>query len=59
VTAVATRRSPVDLAHLVGRARLHVPLDRVGALADVASAFEHAGSGQLRGEVVVSLAARP
>ncbi len=61
-TAVATRRSPVDLAHLahlVDTARLRVPLDRVVALADVASAFEHAGSGQLRGKVVVSLAALP
>jgi NADPH:quinone reductase-like Zn-dependent oxidoreductase len=61
-TAVTTRRSPVDLAHLahlVDTARLRVPLDRVVALADVASAFEHAGSGQLRGKVVVSLAARP
>ncbi|WP_175479407.1 NAD(P)-dependent alcohol dehydrogenase [Geodermatophilus siccatus] len=62
VTAVATRRSPVDLAHLahlVDTARLRVPLDRVVALEDVASAFEHAGSGQLRGKVVVSLAERP
>ena len=58
-TAVATRRSPVDLAHLahlVDTARLRVPLDRVVALEDVASAFEHAGSGRLRGKVVVSLA---
>jgi NADPH:quinone reductase-like Zn-dependent oxidoreductase len=61
-TAVATRRSPVDLAHLahlVDTARLRVPLDRVVALEDVASGFEHTGSGQLRGKVVVSLAARP
>ena len=60
-TAIATRRSPVDLAHLahlVDTARLRVPLDRVVALADVASAFDHAGSGRLRGKVVVSLAAR-
>ena len=58
-TAVATRRSPVDLAHLahlVDTARLRVPLDRVVALEDVASAFAHAGSGRLRGKVVVSLA---
>ena len=61
-TAVATRRSPVDLAHLahlVDTARLRVPLDRVVALEDVASGFEHAGSGQLRGKVVVSLARQP
>ena len=59
VTAVATRRSPVDLAHLahlVDTSRLRVPLDRVVALQDVATAFEHAGSGRLRGKVVVSLA---
>jgi NADPH:quinone reductase-like Zn-dependent oxidoreductase len=59
-TAVATRRSPVDLAHLahlVDTARLRVPLDRVVPLDDVASAFAHAGSGRLRGKVVVSLAA--
>ena len=60
VTAVATRRSPVDLAHLahlVDTSRLRVPLDRVVAVQDVATAFEHAGSGRLRGKVVVSLAA--
>ncbi|WP_448619411.1 NADP-dependent oxidoreductase [Geodermatophilus sp. URMC 65] len=60
VTAVATRRSPIDLAHLahlVDTSRLRVPLDRVVALQDVATAFEHAGSGRLCGKVVVSLAA--
>ena len=61
-TAVATRRSPVDLAHLahlVDTGRLRVPLDRVVPLEDVASALGHAGSGRLRGKVVVSLADRP
>ncbi|WP_448608448.1 NAD(P)-dependent alcohol dehydrogenase [Geodermatophilus sp. URMC 60] len=61
-TAVATRRSPVDLAHLahlVDTARLRVPLDRVVALEDVASGLEHAGSGRLRGKVVVSLGTQP
>ena len=61
-TAVATRRSPVDLArlaHLVDTGRLRVPLDRVVPLEDAGSAFAHAGSGRLRGKVVVSLAARP
>jgi NADPH:quinone reductase-like Zn-dependent oxidoreductase len=57
-TAVATRRSPVDLARLVDTGRLRVPRDRVVALEDVVSALEHAGSGQLRGKVV-SVAARP
>jgi NADPH:quinone reductase-like Zn-dependent oxidoreductase len=47
-TAVATRRSPVDLARLVDTGRLRVPRDRVVALEDVVSALEHAGSGQLR-----------
>ena len=59
VTAVATRRSPVDLArlaHLVDTDRLRVPLDRTVALDDVASALQHAGCGQLRGKVVVSVA---
>jgi NADPH:quinone reductase-like Zn-dependent oxidoreductase len=61
-TAVATRRSPVDLAHLahlIDTGRLRVPLDRVVALEDVASAIEHAGSGQVRGKVVVAIAASP
>ncbi len=59
-TAVATRRSPVDLAHLahlVDTARLRVPLDHVVALEDTASGLEHAGSGQVRGKVVVAVAA--
>ena len=57
-TAVATRRSPVDLAHLahlVDTARLRVPIDRAVAMADVAGALEHAGSGRLLGKVVVSV----
>ncbi|MEX5717307.1 NAD(P)-dependent alcohol dehydrogenase [Geodermatophilus maliterrae] len=61
-TAVATRRSPVDLAHLahlVDTGRLRVPLDRVVTLEDVASGLEHAGSGQLRGKVVVAMAPPP
>lgn len=61
-TAVATRRSPVDLAHLahlVDTARVRVPLDRVVALEDVASGLRHAGSGRLRGKVVVSVATQP
>ena len=59
VTAVATRRSPVDLAHLahlVDTGRLRVPVDRVVALEDVAAAHEHAASGRLRGKVVVAVA---
>lgn len=59
VTAVATRRSPVDLAHLahlVDTGRLRVPLDRTVDLDGVASALQHAGSGQVRGKVVVSVA---
>ena len=58
VTAVATSRSPVDLAHLthlVDTGRLRVPVDRVVALDEVASAFEHAASGRLRGKVVVAV----
>ena len=61
-TAVATRRSPVDLAHLahlVDTGHLRVPLDHAVPLEDVASALEYAGSGQLRGKVVVSVAALP
>jgi NADPH:quinone reductase-like Zn-dependent oxidoreductase len=59
VTAVATRRSPVDLAHLahlVDTGRLRVPLDRVVPVSDVAAAHAHATSGSLRGKVVVALA---
>lgn len=55
-TAVATRRSPVDLAHLahlVDTGRLRVPLDRVVGLDDVA-AYAHASGGDLRGKVVVA-----
>jgi hypothetical protein len=51
VAAVATRRSPVDLAHLahlVDTSRLRVPVDRVVGLHDVPAAFSHAASGQLR-----------
>jgi NADPH:quinone reductase-like Zn-dependent oxidoreductase len=58
VTAVATRRSPVDLAHLahlVDTDRLRVPLDRVVPLAAVATAHAHATSGDLRGKVVVAV----
>lgn len=58
-TAVATRRSPVDLAHLahlVDTGRLRVPIDQVVALEDVASGLQHARSGQLRGKVVISVA---
>ena len=58
VTAVATRRSPVDLAHLahlVDTGELRVPLDRLVGLDDVAAAHEHAASGQLRGKVVVAV----
>ncbi len=56
--AVATRRSPVDLAHLaslVDTGRLRVPVDRVVDVADVAEAFAHAASGRLRGKVVVAV----
>lgn len=59
VRAVATRRSPVDLARLaclVDTGRLRVPLDRVVALDDVAAAHEHARSPRLRGKVVVAVA---
>ncbi len=56
----------VELGAVAGGVGLDAPalrerteVDRVVPLADVASAFEHAGSGQLRGKVVVSLAARP
>ncbi len=59
VTAVATRRSPVDLAHLahlVDTGRLRTPVDRVVALDEVATAHGHAGSGRLRGKVVVAVA---
>jgi len=58
-SAVATRRSPVDLArlaHLVDTGRLRIPVDRVVGLDDVASAHEHAASGRLRGKVVVAVA---
>ena len=58
-TAVATRRSPVDLAHLadlVDTGRLRVPLDRAYPLEEVAGAHAHARSGRLRGKVVVVLA---
>ena len=57
--AVATRRSPVDLARLaalVDTGRLRVPLDRVVALDDVAAGYAHAASGRLRGKVVVAVA---
>ena len=60
VTTVATRRSPVDLAHLahlVDTGRLQVPLDRVVALDDVAAALRTPGSGQVRGKVAVAVAA--
>ena len=53
---------PVDLAHLthlIDTARLRVPLDRVVALEDLASGLRHAGSGQPRGKVVVSIDAHP
>ena len=59
VTAVATRRSPVDLAHLahlVDTGRLRVPLDRVVPLDDVTAALRHAGSGQVRGKTTVRVA---
>lgn len=59
VTAVATSRSPVDLAHLthlVDTGRLRVPVDRVVGLDEVASAYDHAASGRLRGKVVVAVA---
>jgi NADPH:quinone reductase-like Zn-dependent oxidoreductase len=59
VSAVATRRSPVDLAHLahlVDAGELRVPVDRLVGLDDVAAAHEHASSGQLRGKVVVAVA---
>ena len=59
-TAVATRRSPVDLAHLahlVDTGRLRIPVDRVVGVEQVADAYAHAASGQLRGKVVVTLAA--
>jgi NADPH:quinone reductase-like Zn-dependent oxidoreductase len=58
VTAVATRRSPVDLAHLahlVDTGRLRVPVDRVVPLAEVGAAHAHATSGDLRGKVVVAV----
>ena len=58
VSAVATRRSPVDLAHLahlVDTGELRVPVDRLVGLDDVAAAHEHAASGQLRGKVVVAV----
>ena len=58
VTAVTTRRSPVDLAHLahlVDTGRLRVPVDRVLGLDDVAAALAHAASGHLRGKVVVTV----
>ena len=59
VSAVATRRSPVDLAHLahlVDAGRLRVPVDRVVAMDGVADAHAHAASGELRGKVVVGVA---
>jgi NADPH:quinone reductase-like Zn-dependent oxidoreductase len=59
VAAVATRRSPVDLAHLahlVDTGRLRVPVDRVVGLDNVAAAFAHAASGRLRGKVVITVA---
>jgi NADPH:quinone reductase-like Zn-dependent oxidoreductase len=55
VTAVATRRSPVDLARLtdlVDTGRLRIP---VVGLDDVAAAYAHAGSGRLQGKVVVAV----
>ena len=58
VSAVATRRSPVDLAHLahlVDTGRLRVPVDRVVPMASVAAAHAHASSGELRGKVVVAV----
>ena len=59
VSAVATRRSPVDLAHLahlIDTGRLRIPLDRVVGLEDVAAAYAHTASGQLRGKVVIAVA---
>lgn len=59
VSAVATRRSPVDLAHLahlIDTGRLRIPLDRVVGLEDVAAAYAHAASGELRGKVVIAVA---
>lgn len=58
-TFVATRRSPVDLAHLahlVDTGRLHVPVDRVLSLDDVVAAHAHTASGRVRGKVVVAVA---
>ena len=58
VSAVATRRSPVDLAHLahlVDTGRLRVPLDQVVAMEEVAAGHAHATSGGLRGKVVVAV----
>lgn len=58
-SAVATRRSPVDLAHLahlVDTGSLRIPVDRVVGMDEVAHAHEHAASGQLRGKVVIALA---
>ncbi len=60
VTAVTTRRSPVDLARLadlVDAGRLRVPLDRVVALDDVAAGLDHLRSGQVRGKVTVAVTA--
>lgn len=59
VSAVATRRSPVDLARLadlVDTGRLRIPVDRVVGIDEVGSAYEHAAGGQVRGKVVVSVA---
>ena len=60
--AVATRRSPVDLARLaalVDAGELRVPVDRTFALDDVAAAQAHARSGRLRGKVVVTVGGEP
>jgi NADPH:quinone reductase-like Zn-dependent oxidoreductase len=59
-TAVATRRSPVDLARLadlVDTGRLRIPVDRLVGLDEVADAYGRAASGQLRGKVVVAVGA--
>ena len=60
VTAVTTRRSPVDLAqlaHLVDTDQLRIPLDQVVALDDVAAGLQHIGSGQVLGKVTVTVTA--
>jgi len=59
VSAVATRRSPVDLARLaqlVDTGQLQIPVDRIVSMEEVAAAHAHARSGRLRGKVVVAVA---